>query len=161
MFSPRRQRSTTRTRPSRSIEPRAPRCGAGRRRARRLVALSEETGTSGATPEGRQGAINAGIAAVEKRPAEALTLYRRGTGGPGSGNSVWDVAMVGLDMAQLLDPADPDVAAAVAASREIMDRVGAGATLRLLDAAVTRTGDQPRQAERSAQASAEVGVASS
>ena len=44
--------------------------------AKRLVALSEETGTSGATHEGRQGAINAGIAAVEKRPAEALTLYR-------------------------------------------------------------------------------------
>ena len=129
--------------------------------AKRLEALSEESGTSGPTHEGRHAAIKAAIAAVENRPTEALGLYRQALAKLQESNSVWDVALLGLDMAQFLDPADPEVAAAVAASREIMERVGAAATLRLLDAAVTRTAAQPQETALSAQASAEVGVVSS
>jgi hypothetical protein len=107
--------------------------------AKRLEALSDETGTSGATHEGRHLAIKAGIAALEKRPSEALSLYRQALVDLDRSHSVWDIALVGLDMVQFLDQGDPELAAAEAASREIMERVGATPTLRMMDAAVGRT----------------------
>ena len=109
----------------------------------RLMAMAEETGTSGPTYDGRHGAIKAGIAALDKRPTEALALYRQALADLNQANSVWDVALVGLDMAQLLDPSDPEVAAAAATSREIFERVNAAAILPLLDAAVSRA-QQPK-----------------
>ena len=55
--------------------------------------------------------IRAGIAALEGRRADALALYRDALRAWRDLGLAWDEALCGLDMALLLDPADPDVLA--------------------------------------------------
>ena len=80
-------------------------------------------------------ALSGLAAALDGRPTEALAGYRdalrrwRDLGLP------WDEALAGIDMALLLDPTDPDVAAAVASSRAILERLGARPFLERLDRA--------------------------
>jgi hypothetical protein len=53
---------------------------------------------------------------------------------------VWDEAMTGMDMATLLDPAEPEVATAITSTRAILERLGARPYLERLEAAAFRAG---------------------
>jgi hypothetical protein len=76
-------------------------------------------------------------------------------------HSVWDEALMAIDMAQLLDPSEPEVVEAIASARSILDRLQAKPYLKRLDAAVARDGVPNAGAarSRSAKATTEVGVA--
>ncbi len=87
--------------------------------------------------------IRAGIAALEGRRADALVLYRDALRAWRDLGLAWDEALCGLDMALLLDPADPDVRAAASATREILVRLEAAPFVARLDAAMTRTRSEP------------------
>ena len=84
--------------------------------------------------------LRAGLAALDGRTAEALAGYRdalrrwRDLGLP------WDEALAGVDMAMLLDPADPDVAEAITSSRAVLERLGARPFLARLDQVLVARG---------------------
>jgi class 3 adenylate cyclase/tetratricopeptide (TPR) repeat protein len=82
--------------------------------------------------------IRAGIAALEGRPAEALPAYREALRAWSDLGLAWDEALCGLDMALLLDAADPEVRAAAASAREILTRLEAKPFLARLEAAMER-----------------------
>jgi hypothetical protein len=104
--------------------------------ARELTIRYEEAGGYGPVAEARRATLAAGIAAVEGRTNEALSLYRVALGGWRATHSVWDEALTGLDMALVLAPAGPEVAAAADSSRQTFERLGARPYLEMLDAAV-------------------------
>ncbi len=99
----------------------------------------DATGLHGALIELHRRTIRAGLAALDGREDEALAMYRAVLKEWRELGLLWQVALVGLDMATLLDPADPDVQAAIASSREIMTRVGARPFLERLEAAAARS----------------------
>ena len=74
---------------------------------------------------------------------DALLLYRDALRAWRDLGCRWDEALAGLDMAILLDPTHPDVAAAAARSREILGGLGAVPMLERLDEAMTRAGAVP------------------
>ncbi len=82
--------------------------------------------------------IQAGITALEGRPADALTLYREALRAWRDLGLAWDEALCGLDMATLLNPTEPEVRAAAQAAREILVRLEAAPFLARLDAAMER-----------------------
>ena len=81
--------------------------------ARRLTALAEAVGGYGPLIAARRATLHAGIAALDGRSAEALGLYREALRGWRSTHAVWDEALTGIDMATLLDPSEPEVAAVI------------------------------------------------
>ena len=107
-----------------------------------LVSLREDlaaidaTGIHGLVVEGRRMTIEAGIAALEGRRADALLLYRdaiekwRDLGQP------WDEALTVIDVATVLDTADADIRRAAERSREFLARVRATPFVERLDAAM-------------------------
>ena len=118
--------------------------------AREFVKLSESTGGTGAVVEGRRASLKASMAALDGRTAEALGLYREALRNWRTAGGVWDEALTGLTMAQLLDPAEPEVAAAIDSTREILQRLKAKPYLERLDAllATDRGGKPARRADR-------------
>ena len=68
-----------------------------------------------------------------------MALYRDALRGWRDLGLAWDEALCGLDMATLLDPADPEVRAAADAAREILVRLEAAPFLARLDAAMARS----------------------
>jgi hypothetical protein len=62
---------------------------------------------------------------LEGRPADALPLYREALRCWRDLGLAWDEALCAIDMATLLDPADPEVRAAAEAAREILVRLEA------------------------------------
>ena len=106
--------------------------------ARRLADAAEEAGGFGPLIAARRQTSRAGIAALEGRTADALNLYRDALRGWRSVHAGWDEALTGVDMATVLDPAEPEVAAAIKSTREILERLGAKPYLERLDAAVAR-----------------------
>lgn len=89
-----------------------------------LVALDGSGAYGPAVDAGRR-TIRAGIAAIEGRSVEALALYREALRLWRDLGLAWDEALCGLDMAILLDPADPEVRAAADSAGEILARLGA------------------------------------
>jgi tetratricopeptide (TPR) repeat protein len=121
--------------------------------ARELAGKAQELGGYGPLMAARRATIAAGIAALEGRSAEALALYRDAHKGWRATHAVWDEALTGIDMAELLDPADPEVAAAAEASRDTLQRLRAVPYLERLQRAVARaessdTASPERPAER-------------
>jgi hypothetical protein len=114
--------------------------------AKQIKARYEEMGDFGPVADARRAALNAGIAALEGNAKEALALYRDALRGWRATSSVWDEALTGVDMAELLDPAEPEVAAAIASTREILERLGARPYLERLDVAVAKSGAAPSRA---------------
>jgi class 3 adenylate cyclase/tetratricopeptide (TPR) repeat protein/ribosomal protein L40E len=88
--------------------------------------------------------LAAALAAVEGRADEAKRAFTDAAALMGEVGWDFAVAMIGLDMAAVLDPADAEVVAAVGRSREIWGRVGAEAWLALLDDALERPPATPR-----------------
>jgi class 3 adenylate cyclase/tetratricopeptide (TPR) repeat protein len=106
--------------------------------ARADLAVLDASGVHGPALETGRTAIRAGIAALEGRSADALALYRDALREWRDLGLVWDEALSGLDMATLLDPADPEVRTAADAAREILVRLEAAPFLARLDAAMAR-----------------------
>ncbi|HKY88920.1 MAG TPA: hypothetical protein VJ141_03000, partial [Candidatus Limnocylindrales bacterium] len=105
--------------------------------ARQDLAAIDATGVHGRVVELRRRTVQAGIAALEGRAADALGLYRDALRGWGDLGLVWDEALTAIDMATLLDPAEPDVRAAADVARATLVRLGAAPYLDRLDAALT------------------------
>ncbi len=103
----------------------------------------EATGAHGPAIDAGAASIQAGLAALDRRPADALALYRdairrfRAMGAP------LDEAFTAIEMATLLDPTEPEVRAAAASAREILTRLGARPFVARLDAAMDRQPSAP------------------
>ena len=107
--------------------------------ARRLSQLAIDAGGYGPIIAARKQAVRAGVAALEGRSAEALALYREALNGWRQTGAVWDEALTGLDMAELLDPADPEIADVLASTRSILERLRAKPYLERLESAAARS----------------------
>jgi class 3 adenylate cyclase/tetratricopeptide (TPR) repeat protein len=98
--------------------------------------------------------IRAGLAAGEQREAEALALYRDALHRWRDLRLVLDEAFCAIDMATLLDPAEPEVRAAADSARSILTRLGAAPFVARLDAAMERQrSESAPEPERSRDAS--------
>jgi len=104
--------------------------------ARDDLAAFDAEPTHLATFEADRTTIRAGIAALEER-GDALALYRGALRAWQDMGLEWDEALAGIDMATLLDPAEPDVRAAAERSREILIRLEAKPFIERLDAAMS------------------------
>jgi class 3 adenylate cyclase/tetratricopeptide (TPR) repeat protein len=107
--------------------------------ARDDLAAIDASGFHGLAIEADRWTIRAGIAALEGRPADALSLYREALRSWRDLGLAWDEALCGLDMATLLDPADPEVRTAAEAAREILMRLEAAPFVVRLDTAMGRS----------------------
>ena len=107
--------------------------------AREDLAAHEVSGFHGPAIEADRATVRAGIAALEGRAADALSFYREALRAWQDLGLAWDDALCGLDMALLLDPADPEVRAAAESSREILVRLEAMPFIARLDEALGRS----------------------
>ncbi len=82
--------------------------------------------------------IRAGLAALDGRTAEAAEGYRDARGRWRTLGLVWDGARCAIDMATVMDPADPEVRAAAADAREVFVRLGAQPYVARVDALMER-----------------------
>jgi tetratricopeptide (TPR) repeat protein len=103
-----------------------------------LLQRFEDSGGYGRIVAARDATLRAGIVALQGRPAEALGLYRDALRDWHAAGAGWDEALTGVDMAELLDPSDPEVAAVIASTRAMLEGLRAKPYLDRLDAAVAR-----------------------
>ncbi|MFI5255042.1 MAG: AAA family ATPase [Candidatus Limnocylindrales bacterium] len=106
--------------------------------ARVDLAELDASGVHGPALEADRMTIRAGIAALEGRTADALALYREALRAWRDLGLAWDEALCGVDMASLLDPAEPEVRTAAEAARVTLVRLGAKPFLARLEAALAR-----------------------
>jgi len=106
--------------------------------ARQDLAVVQRSGRRGRAIDADRTTIRAGIASLEGRPDDALSLYREAMRTWRDLGLVWDEALCAIDMATLLDPAEPEVQAAAESARGILARLGARPFLERLNAALTR-----------------------
>ncbi len=106
--------------------------------AARDLGQGDVAGRRGRSIDADRTAIRAGIAALDGRPAEALALYREALRTARDLGVAWDEALDVIDMATVLDAADPEVRAAADRAREILARLGARPFSERLDAAMAR-----------------------
>ena len=118
--------------------------------ARTFYKRFAERGSFGPVAAARIATIEAGIAAMEGRPAEALSSYRTGLRGWRDTHSRWDEALTGIDMAMLLDPNDPEVAEAIRSAREILEGLRATPYVAILDRAAARQSPEPARKQPAA-----------
>jgi class 3 adenylate cyclase/tetratricopeptide (TPR) repeat protein len=97
-----------------------------------------ETGVHGLWTDANRASIRAGLAAIEGRSTEARTLYQEALRGFDEMGVPLDAALTTLELATLVDPSAPEVSAAVAASRDFLERVRARTLLERLDQAAAR-----------------------
>ena len=118
-----------------------------------------EAGRHGETAHTLRLTIEAGLSALRGSTDEALHLYRQARDGWDALGLRWDVALLGMDMAVVLDHAVPEVAEAIARSRATLTELGARPFLERLEAEVERNGTvatPSEQAEPIAMAETEV-----
>jgi hypothetical protein len=84
--------------------------------------------------------MRAAIAALEGRPREALALYSEAFAGWGNLKVAWEQALTGLDMATVLDPTEPAVAAAIKTARDTFTRLRARPYLERLESVLAKRG---------------------
>jgi class 3 adenylate cyclase/tetratricopeptide (TPR) repeat protein len=109
--------------------------------AHRLLETLAEASFWGLALEADRSCLEAGIAALEGRPADALAGYREALRAYHQIGLAFDEALAAIDMATLLDPAErelPEVLAAVATARETLTNIGAAPFVSRLDAAGAR-----------------------
>jgi len=109
--------------------------------ARTDLAELDAAGLHGGALEADRTTIRAGIAALEGRTGDAIALYRAALREWRELGLAWDEALCGIDMASLLDPADPEVRAAAETARETLVRLEAAPFIDRLDAAMTRSAE--------------------
>ena len=113
--------STVGGRPSRrTISARAALWSGDRTGALADLEAIDETGIHGPAAELRRTMIRAGVAALDGHAGEAIALFRAVRDGWREIGLPWEEALVGIDMAMLLDAREPEVVAAAARSREIL-----------------------------------------
>ena len=105
--------------------------------ARDDLAALDASGVHGPASEADRLTIRAGLAALDGHPGDALARYRECLRAWRDLGLAWDEALVGIDMATLLDPAHPEVRASAESAREILVRLGAAPFVARLDAALT------------------------
>jgi hypothetical protein len=121
--------------------------------ARADLADLDTSGVHGAALEADRTTIRAGVAALEGRPGDAIGLYRVALRAWRELGLTWDEALCGLDMALLLDPADPEVRTAAEGAREILVRLGAKPFITRLDEALARPSEPEGQSAAAKMAS--------
>ncbi|MEK6191924.1 MAG: adenylate/guanylate cyclase domain-containing protein [Chloroflexota bacterium] len=99
-----------------------------------------EAGRHGETADALRLTMKAGLAALRASTDEALQFYRQARDGWDDLGLRWDLALLGIDMAVLLDHGLPEVGAAIARSRAILTELGARPFLERLEAEVARSG---------------------
>jgi tetratricopeptide (TPR) repeat protein len=104
--------------------------------ARAALDAGDATSVHGPFVEARRTALAAGIAALEGRSGEAIVLYGRARDAMRQAQVMFELALVGLDMAVLLDPALPAVESAILESRQILGRLRAAPVLAILESAL-------------------------
>jgi class 3 adenylate cyclase/tetratricopeptide (TPR) repeat protein len=82
--------------------------------------------------------LRAGVAALEGRRAESAAAYREVLRGWRHMELAFDESLAALDLAILLDPAEPDLRALIDTARETLRRLGAEPLLAKLDTAAAR-----------------------
>ncbi len=102
------------------------------------LAVADATGVHGAWPDGWRASVEAGLAAIDGRPDDALAQYHVALRLFDSVGMRLDRALTGMEMAALLDPAAPDVRAAAERAREILIELEATTLLARLDATLAR-----------------------
>jgi hypothetical protein len=105
------------------------------------LASIEATGLRGPAIDARRAAIQAGLAALEGRGADAIALYRDANRRFRDAGLSLDEGLTAIEMATLLDPADPEVRAAIEAGRAMLEGLGARPFVEQLDAAVAHSMD--------------------
>jgi class 3 adenylate cyclase/tetratricopeptide (TPR) repeat protein len=103
---------------------------------RRHVAEYEELGVHGAVVDAEGAAMRAGLAALEARREEAISLYRDALRRCRDLGLAWNAALTVIDMATLLGPGESEVVRAAGPARETLTRIGAAPFLARLDAAM-------------------------
>ncbi len=103
--------------------------------ARAALDAGDATSVHGPFVEARRLALAAGIAALEGRTGEAIALFGRARDQMRDAQVMFELALVGLDMAVLLDPELPAVRSAIEESRQILAALGARPLLARLEAA--------------------------
>ena len=107
------------------------------------LSLVEHSGIHSPVVDARLLTMNAWIAAVDDRTAEALDLLGAAAVGPehdrGALDVVWDEAMTGIDVVTLLDATRSEVIAIANSTRNILVRLGAAPYLARLDEALAGT----------------------
>ena len=98
----------------------------------------DATGAHGGAVDIDRTTLQAGIAAIERRSPDALALYRQALERWRGLDLPWEEALCGIDMATLLDPAEPEVRAAAGRAREILVGLGAKPFVERLDEATSR-----------------------
>jgi class 3 adenylate cyclase/tetratricopeptide (TPR) repeat protein len=116
--------------------------------AEALTALADRNGEAEIVT---RGTIGAGLAALDGDVTAALSGYRDALRRADDLGIEFEVALIGLDMAILLDPAQPEVQAAAGRARDILDRLGARPFVERLDRALARSGDGPSREAASPQ----------
>ncbi|HEX7527234.1 MAG TPA: hypothetical protein VF327_13050, partial [Gaiellaceae bacterium] len=114
------------------------------------LAAFEATGARGPTFAARRLSIQAGLAALDGRPGDALSLYRDAIRRFRDLGLLVDEAFTAIEMATLLDPAEPEVRVATDSAREILTRLGATPFLERLEAAMSRSSEKVHAANRPA-----------
>jgi tetratricopeptide (TPR) repeat protein len=117
------------------------------------LARLEESGGRGRAARADRLTVRAGIAALGGRRAEALATYREVLRAWRDLGCAWDEALTAIDMALLLDPAEPEVRAASERARDILVGLQARPFLERLEAAMA--GVMPAAGARGARAPAE------
>jgi class 3 adenylate cyclase/tetratricopeptide (TPR) repeat protein len=110
------------------------------------LAELDERGLHTAHLEADRLAIRAGLAALEGHAADGVRLYTEALQALGELGFPFSVAQVTIEMATVLDPSSPEVAAAIETARGILSRLRAQAFLDQLEAAA-QTRPSPVRAE--------------
>jgi hypothetical protein len=111
-------------------------------KVREYTAGLDATGFHGPVVEARRATLRAAIAALEGRSSEAVLLYKEALTAWRDLKVVWEEALTGLDMANVLDQSDPSVQAAIRSTREIFTRLGAKPYLERLEQVVAGRGSR-------------------
>ena len=109
-------------------------------RVRGALERLDATGVHGPVVEIHRATLRAALAATDGRAAEATGLYREALRGLRDLGLPWEEALTAIDMASLLDPADPEVKAAADGARVILERLEARPFVARLEAALARKG---------------------
>jgi class 3 adenylate cyclase/tetratricopeptide (TPR) repeat protein len=118
-------------------------------RAVRALARHRTSGSHGPAIEATRLTISAGLDALSGKWDEARTTYRTALRSWHELGLPFDEALTAIDMATLLDPADPEVRAAAESARETFGRLGAEPLRARLEAALGRLGTvEPATADR-------------
>jgi hypothetical protein len=114
------------------------------------LAQLDQSGEFGRTVEATRLALRAGLAALDGREADAVAMYREARRTFTELDLPWNIALIGLDMAQTLPHDLPEAVEARAESRRILERLGAKALLDQLDDLERHKDARPAAADRAA-----------